>query len=84
MSHVATLEADFNLAKEGVGHGHKGARSFCGTAAYLAPEIIRQAGYGTGVDWWALGMVLHEMLTGTMVSVCVTYGLCVGFTLGGG
>ena len=82
--HTFALVADFGLAKECIKHNNKGAGSFCGTAEYLAPEMISRIGHGTGVDWWALGMVLHEMLTGTMVSVCVTYGLCVGFTLGGG
>lgn len=58
------LLADFGLAKEGITEGAEGAYSMCGTPEYLPPEVLDRTGHGTSVDWWALGMVLYEMLTG--------------------
>ena len=40
------------------------ANSFCGTAEYLAPEMLIGNGHDYSVDWWALGILIYEMVVG--------------------
>lgn len=56
------LVADFGLAKL-VQQGEL-ANSFCGTAEYLAPEMLIGNGHDFTVDWWALGILIFEMIVG--------------------
>lgn len=56
--------ADFGLCKLGVTSSLRGGRSFCGTPEYLAPEVLNRSGHGFAADWWTLGMLAYELLTG--------------------
>merc|ERR1712136_31140 len=44
--------------------GLKGARSYCGSPAFIAPEILQRRGHGKTVDIYGLGVLLHHMLVG--------------------
>uniref|UniRef100_A0A5F8H2I0 protein kinase C n=1 Tax=Monodelphis domestica TaxID=13616 RepID=A0A5F8H2I0_MONDO len=54
---------DYGICKEGLGPGDT-TRTFCGTPNYIAPEILRGEEYGFSVDWWALGVLMFEMMVG--------------------
>lgn len=53
---------DFGLAK--LIQKSEIANSFCGTPEYFSPEMIDGTGHGKPVDWWALGILIYEMLIG--------------------
>lgn len=62
-AHGHALLTDFGLSKEGV-EGARGTGSFCGSVAFLAPEILKRRGHGQSVDVYNLGVVLFNMFTG--------------------
>uniref|UniRef100_A0A0N4U257 Protein kinase domain-containing protein n=1 Tax=Dracunculus medinensis TaxID=318479 RepID=A0A0N4U257_DRAME len=54
---------DFGLCKEAI-QGDQKTHTFCGTIEYMAPEILMRVGHGKAVDWWSLGALMFDMLTG--------------------
>ena len=56
---------DFGLSKSGIDEKNPKAYTFCGTIEYIAPEIIKSQGYDKSVDFWSLGSVIYEMLSGS-------------------
>jgi len=55
--------ADFGLSKVLASHETL-TNSFCGSPEYMSPEMLLGTGHGFGVDYYSLGAILYEMLTG--------------------
>ena len=54
--------ADFGFIKKL--EKHERTCTFCGTPEYMAPEIFLNKGYGHSVDWYALGIMIYELMYG--------------------
>lgn len=50
---------DFGLSKQA-----KESNTFCGTPEYVSPEMLDGTGHDNTVDWWALGILIYELLAG--------------------
>lgn len=57
---------DFGLSKLLVPEELERANSYCGTIEYMSPEVINrpEGGYSDVVDWWSMGVISFELLTG--------------------
>jgi serine/threonine protein kinase len=53
---------DFGLSKEGIYNNL--TKSFCGSIAYLSPEVLLKRGHSRTVDWYLVGVLLYELIVG--------------------
>eukprot|EP01088_Endostelium_zonatum_P006722 TRINITY_DN18871_c0_g1_i1.p1 TRINITY_DN18871_c0_g1~~TRINITY_DN18871_c0_g1_i1.p1 ORF type:complete len:402 (-),score=86.56 TRINITY_DN18871_c0_g1_i1:77-1282(-) len=54
---------DFGLAHQMTEEGER-TRTYCGTIEFMSPEMIKGAGYDKSTDWWSVGVLLYDMMTG--------------------
>ncbi|KAI8640665.1 kinase-like domain-containing protein [Parasitella parasitica] len=55
---------DFGLSKWLTKEDDYSTQTFCGTAEYLAPEVLLGEAYSFTIDYWSFGTILYEMLAG--------------------
>lgn len=61
-SHGHVMLTDFGMSKE-IEESER-SNSMCGTTEYMAPEILLGKGHNKDADWWSVGALLYEMITG--------------------
>lgn len=60
---------DFGLSKKLESNRHK-TFSYCGSTEYMAPEMIMKAGHSFAIDYYSLGALLYELITGLPPFYC--------------